>query len=407
MRHIQTRVLILAAVSVFFLSANRFPLIAQDSSTPTGNALKVSEETLINAHKFLDGCAQALDAVPGVGSIAKGGAKGVLNVALPSDESVMRKQMSLNHAELLRQLGSVNSQLESIGVAMNEVKRSVEADAEEQLYVKCRTLYSDLIDNQKSAADLRSATEQLENMVYDARHMLEVRPRGIVFHLLTCNASLCVSKLRELSSAHEDLNDVSLKLQVISGRIESILESCEQKGTYSEESRLQLVKQFEDCREKSYQLLKVAGLAPCSECNADTVNSFCFQGREQDGEPDVEITLFPYSRVEKYNFRNVTYSLQVSGPVVVLQSGYERFRPITLAGFRQGAAENPVVTINVVSDDESSKTPMFDRVKPAVDAYNQSIIATNETCAALLIAESARKLIDMNKKVLGKELVTK
>lgn len=377
-------------------------LPAQDSAgdLSTENSIVLSEENLIRAHNFLDCCSDALNVIPVVGPVAKGVVQGAVDLALPSEESAIRKQLTLNHAEMLAQLGVANSKLDEISRTMHEIRESIEAAPEQELYIACRTIYADLVDNPPSTQKLRASAEKLEQLVYDSKHMFELRPRGLVYYLALCNASLGLRHMQECSVRQNAPADLRMKLGQLALRIDEVLQMCSHGGIYSTDRIQELKQKYEQRRLLSRSKLVEAGLADCTENSSDAISRFVFTGREPDGKPDVEISILRFSREEKWKFKSSSYQLAVTGPIVVNRSGFESFKPVSMTSFEAGSPDMPVRVFSVNSDGDAAKTPIQDRVERLVEAYNESIAATNEACAACLIAASAEKLLELNRQTL-------
>ena len=363
-------------------------------------SVSFSEQNLITAHNFLEDCSEAFDAIPVAGPLMKAGTKAGLSLVLPSEESATRRAIEINHKDLLTHLGTVNRRLMDIASTINEIKESVEAAPEQELYVDCRTLYSQLLDNPASAGQLEAMTRDLETRVYNASHMLELRPRGLVFYLAISNASLALNYMQDASVGLRGSEELRKKLNVLSARIDQILNTCSSKGHYSADSYAELRKRYDACRATSRRLLEEAGLSEGASPASFGATTFAFSGLEPDGEPDVEYTILTFSREEKWKFKSSTYGLTVNSGLVKTRNGFESFEPVSMAGFTSGTPESPISTIEIDSEGDQAKRTLEDRVRERIQAYNDSLAETNQSCAACVVAEAAKKLVEMNKKAL-------
>lgn len=389
-----------ATVVLFGLLQAVIPSNVMSQESTAEFSISLSEQQLITAHCFLEGCTEAFDAIPVLGPIVKGGSKAGLSLLLPSEESATRRAIQINHEKLLTQLGTVNTRLMDIASSIDEIRESVEAAPEQELYVDCRTLYSQLVDSPATAGQMEATIRELETRVYNASHMLELRPRGLVFYLAVSNASLSLNYLQEASVRLKVSEEQQKKLKVVSARIDQILNTCSSKGSYSPDNCQELWKRYNDCRATSRRLLEEAGLSEAATSDAFAVNRFAFSGREPDGKPDIEYSILRFSREEKWKFKSSTYGLTVNGGLVKTRSGFESFEPVSMTGFTSGTPESPVSTIEIDSEGDQAKRTLEDRVRERIEAYNDSLDATNQSCAACVVAEAAKKLVEMNKKAL-------
>lgn len=384
---------LVVSVAVCVLLQCMISLKTMSQEPPTQLSISFSEDQLVTAHSFLDGCVEAFDAIPGAGPIVKGAAKGVMNLALPTEGQV-------NHREILMRLGTVNTRLIEISSTLDEIRESVNAAPEQQFYVECRTLYSQLLDNSLNAREIELKIRELETGVYNASHLLELRPRGLVFYLAVSNAAFSLNYLQEACIRLKADESQQSKLRTIAGRIEQILNTCSLKGYYSPENGRKLRNQYQVSLAVSKGLLVDAGLAECIVCAPLTVNTFAFTGYEPDGKPDIEYSLLRLSREEKWRFKSSSYGLKLTGALIKTRNGFESPEPISLAGLTPGLPESPISTITVDSEGEMAKRTLEERIRERIEAYNASIAQTNQACAACVVMEAAMKLLEMNKRAL-------
>lgn len=382
-----------ASIAVCVLLQCVMSLKMMSQEPPTQRSISFSQDQLVRAHSFLDGCVEAFDAIPVAGPILKGATKGVMNLALPTEGQV-------NHREILVRLGTVNTRLIEISSTLDEIRESVNAAPEQQFYVECRTLYSQLLDNSLNARELELKIRELETGVYNASHLLELRPRGLVFYLAVSNAAFSLNYLQEACIRLKADDSQQSKLRTIAARIEQILNTCSLKGYYSPENCRELRDQYQVSLAVSKGLLADAGLAECAMSDPFTVNTFAFTGYEPDGKPDIEYSILRLSREEKWRFKSSAYGLKLNGTLIKTQNGFESPEPISLEGLTPGLPESPISTIAINSEGEMAKRTLEERIRERIEAYNASIAQTNQACAACVVMEAATKLLEMNKRAL-------
>jgi hypothetical protein len=283
---------------------------------------------------------------------------------------------------------------------LDEIRESVNAAPEQQFYVECRTLYSQLIDNSLSLKELELKTTELETGVYNASHLLELRPRGLVFYLAVSNAAFSLNYLQEACIRLKASDSQQSKLKTIASRIEQILNTCSLNGYYSPDNCRELRERYDVSLAVSKRLLAEAGLKEDAVAAPFAVNTFAFTGWEPDGKPDIEYSILRLSREEKWRFKSSAYGLRLTGMLIRNRNGFETPQQISLAELTPGLPESPISTITVDSEGELAKRTLEERIRERIDAYNASIAQTNEACAACVVMEAATKLLEMNKRAL-------
>lgn len=369
------------------------PFRAMSQEAPPQLSISFSEDQLASAHSFLDGCLEAFDAIPVAGPVLKGVTTGVTNLTLPTEAQI-------NHRAVLMRLGTVNSRLMDMSSTLDEIRESVNAAPEQQFYVECRTLYSQLIDNSLSLKELELKTTELETGVYNASHLLELRPRGLVFYLAVSNAAFSLNYLQEACIRLKASDSQQSKLKTIASRIEQILNTCSLNGYYSPDNCRELRERYDVSLAVSKRLLAEAGLKEDAVAAPFAVNTFAFTGWEPDGKPDIEYSILRLSREEKWRFKSSAYGLRLTGMLIRNRNGFETPQQISLAELTPGLPESPISTITVDSEGELAKRTLEERIRERIDAYNASIAQTNEACAACVVMEAATKLLEMNKRAL-------